>query len=355
MDIRKTLNDFAIDVDKEIERIFLKEQKTASEISSELTNSFPRLIELSKGGKKIRGALVYYSYLLHGGKDKTEILKVAAAIEIMHTFILIHDDIMDMADTRRGIQTLHHMYADWHRKDLSIGEPYHFGESMAITMGDLLNQIAYETIINTNFASEYRLIALNKLTRQIALTAYGQFLDIIGGAKYIIEEKDVLLIHELKTGIYTYVNPLQLGACLAGASEEQMKPLNAYAIPTGITYQIQDDILGLYGDEDKIGKSADSDIREGKKTLLVLKALERGTEEQKKVIHELLGKPDLTAAEAEQFRQIVEETKSIDYSKELAKKYITQAKEVVKNTPEWTGEGAEFLLAIADYMLNRQY
>jgi geranylgeranyl diphosphate synthase type I len=162
------------------------------------------------------------------------------------------------------------------------------------------------------------------------------------------------MVHTLKTAHYTVAGPLQLGAILAGASEEDLKALNDYGIPLGKAFQIQDDILGLFGSEEKFGKPTDSDLKEGKRTLLILKALEKCSPEEKEKIEGALGNQELSAEAAEEVRAIIKATGSLDYSRKLAGELIEQAKQSISQS-NFKAEAKEFLLGIADYMLKRDY
>jgi geranylgeranyl diphosphate synthase type I len=169
-----------------------------------------------------------------------------------------------------------------------------------------------------------------------------------------VSEKDVLQVHEFKTSRYTIEGPLHLGAILAGASEKDLDVLSAYGLPLGQAFQLQDDVLGTFGREEKLGKPVDSDLKQGKKTVLVLRALEKASPEQKKKLLACLGNKDLTKEMAEEARNIIKATGSYDYSKTLAEKLCLQAKQAIQKS-RFRSEGKDFLLGIADYMLHRDY
>ena len=166
-------------------------------------------------------------------------------------------------------------------------------------------------------------------------------------------EKEILKVHENKTAKYTIEGPLHLGALLAGAKGRILKDLSAYAVPVGIAFQIQDDILGVFGSEKKLGKPVCSDLREGKQTLLIAKALEKGSGVDRKMIKKLLGNKNVTPREIDTFREIVRKSGSLAYSQNLAKKLIEKGKEtLVKSAVK--KEAKDFLVGIADYIVNRE-
>jgi len=145
-----------------------------------------------------------------------------------------------------------------------------------------------------------------------------------------------------------------MGAIAAGASDEQLKILSAYAIPLGMAFQIKDDILGMFGSEVKLGKPADSDIKEGKKTLLISKAIENSNKEQMEFIKNALGNKNITEKELIKLREIIKQTGSLSYSDNLAEKLVKKAKDAIENSGLNKG-GKEFLFDIADYIIKRDY
>jgi geranylgeranyl diphosphate synthase type I len=180
---------------------------------------------------------------------------------------------------------------------------------------------------------------------------YGESLDVLSSIKPNFTKKDLELTHYLKTASYTVEGPLHLGAILAGATNQQLQTLSKYAIPLGKAFQLQDDILGLFGDEKKLGKPVASDIKEGKKTLLILKALEKASEHDKTVLKASLNNQNVTKEDIQKVRDIVTATNSLEHSQNTAKKLIKQAKQAITNLPQ--SESKQFLIELADYMLER--
>jgi geranylgeranyl diphosphate synthase type I len=180
-------------------------------------------------------------------------------------------------------------------------------------------------------------------------------LDVLSSVKSEISEEDVFEIHEHKTATYTYQTPISVGAILAGATDKDVKILDGYAIPGGIAFQIRDDILGMFGDEMTLGKATISDLREGKHTLLIIKALEKGNKAQTKVITQALGNPNVTQEMADKVREIIIETGSLEYSKKTGRKFVLKAKKALAKMPNWNGEGRKFLDGVADYMIERDF
>ncbi len=304
-----------------------------------------------RGGKRIRAILMIVGYKMMGGKND-EIIKASSSLELIQSYLLIHDDIMDESDLRRGKDTVHKIYEKKHLKNGFGGRPIRFGESMAIIAGDLANAYAMEILSSSDFPAELKVKAIHKLNEIIEYTGYGQIIDIYSGALDEFKEEDLILLHKYKTARYTIEGPLALGIILAGKEPEGIEN---YAIPVGIAFQLQDDILGLFGSEEEIGKPVTSDLAEGKKTLLIIKALENASNEDRKIIMQALGNPAVTYEQLEKVREIVRRTGSLDYSKNLAKKMVEEAKDYLKGIEVEDEEMRDFLLWLADYMISRSY
>jgi geranylgeranyl diphosphate synthase type I len=239
-----------------------------------------RLIEdfILDGGKRIRAAFTYYGYRAAGGEDGENILFASAAIEILHNFFLINDDIVDKSDFRRGLPTIHARYKQIYENkglisnfnnDGKIDLPY----SMAIITGNICCALAYEALVESGFQADKILQVLEMMYEIIKFTAVGQLLDIVKATSRKATEEDVLRIHYLKTAKYSVEGPLCVGAILKGTTLSVLDSLSRYAIPVGMAFQIHDDILGIFGTEEQAGKSIASDTKEGKQTLLTVKAL----------------------------------------------------------------------------------
>jgi len=308
------------------------------------------------GGKRVRPAVQYYGYLAAGGKKEERIVKATMAIELAHSFLLIHDDIIDKDAVRHGVATVHERYKRIAQKYFLQTNSEHFGNSMAMIAGDMASSMANEIIFNADFEPSVILKALDRLQQIIYQTIPGEMIDVVLEAKRTATEEEILRMHKGKTARYTFEGPIQLGYSLAGKDneDEALKHLSDYAINVGIAFQVRDDILGVFGDEKKLGKPVGSDIREGKQTLLVIKALEKGTTSQKKVIQQLLGKEDLTSEELKEFRNVIAATGSLDYSQELSQKLIEQSLAELAKVEFADEEAKVFFQSIAEYIIKRE-
>lgn len=341
-----TFKDYVKLIPEEIEaelKVFLARwREEAEQTNQNLLPLADLLIEGCEGGKRLRGALVKLGYELAGAEYHPEILKPAVAFEIFQTAILAHDDIIDQSPTRRGKPTIYK----------SLGGD-HYAISLTICLGDVGFFLATKLIAETNFPEDLKNKAIQSFCDTMLKTAVGEMLDVKlskPGEKQL--EEDAITIFKLKTARYTITGPLHLGALLAGADESLLQKLHTYGEGLGIAFQIQDDILGVFGDEETLGKSVTSDIEEGKNTLLITEALKNANPDQKQILTQYYGKGKIDQQGLEKVRQVFEQTGALDYSKQQAGKFIEDAKKVI---PEITDDPKyiQILTELADYLINR--
>ena len=317
---------------------------------------YSRKLVLS-GGKRLRAAFMYYGYMGAGGREEEKILEASMSIELIHAFLLVHDDIIDRDDMRHGVMTLHRHYANIGKMFFPKKDTEHFGNAMAIIVGDMLGAFGNDAIFRSSFVPERKFLALSKLQNIVSFTVIGQARDIYTEYQGKASEEDILSMYKNKTAKYTVEGPLHLGALLAGADEKLLESLSAYAIPLGIAFQIQDDILGIFGNSKRLGKPTGSDIQEGKITLLVSRSLRDGTNEQKKRIKEILCLGDkITKSEIKEFQGLIETTGAKEGAKKLAEQYIKKGRQSLEMAREkLDGRAYDFLSSVAEYMMKRDY
>lgn len=302
-----------------------------------------------RSAKRLRGAFTYYGYLLSSKKEDSRIWDAAIGVELVHTALLMHDDFMDQDLVRRGKPTTQRYFA--------TDSGAHYGDSMAVTVGDAVLCIGFDLLNSCGFEPEKVQKATAKMLRGIAETAFGQAYDvslekIMGDWK----EDDVIAVHKAKTSIYTYENPLFIGAHLAGAPNEILPILHSYSMDGGVAFQLQDDILGIFGDTEKTGKSSDSDLLQGKCTLLVMRVLSHGSEKQKQDLLKVWGKRSAQRDDIELAKKSIIESGSLDYSKRISREYAQRAVHAASKlrSHDLNIESIEFLEGIAEYMIERE-
>ncbi len=354
MEAKNELLSYKKILDKRLGAYFAKKLREMKKWSPSARDAAKSIRDMTlAGGKRLRAGFMYWGYRAAGGREASKIIEASMSIELTHIFLLIHDDVIDRDDFRHGIRAIHKKYENLARRYYRKIEPVHFGNSMAIIVGDMAAAFGNEIIFNSAFPSDNVRKALTKLQEIVRFTVSGEILDIVLEARGTASEKEILNVHENKTAKYTVEGPLHLGALLAGANGGQLKALSSYAVPVGIAFQIQDDILGMFGDEKKLGKPVCSDLRDGKQTLLVAKALEFGSRADRNNIKKLLGKRDVSRGEIEFFRNVVRNTGSLAYSQRLAENLVERGKrEILSSGLEKSSK--EFLAGIADYIVKRE-
>ncbi|MDP2933052.1 MAG: polyprenyl synthetase family protein, partial [bacterium] len=224
-------------------------------------------------GKRIRPLLFilsYKGYTKRKSHSDRNLFRSGASIELLHDYMLIHDDVIDASELRRSKPTLHKVFD----KKIGLVNNQNIGPQLAIVTGDIIFALAIEAFLAVDEDMQRKEKALRKLVETAAYTGAGEFIDVVFGRKKINEltEKDIMLNYTLKTAKYTFECPLLMGAILAGAKESELKKLSKLGISAGQAFQIFDDLLDLFAAEKTIGKPVLTDLSESKKTWLVFKA-----------------------------------------------------------------------------------
>jgi len=297
--------------------------------------------------------LMGVSYEELGGTNAEAITRASCAVELMQSFLLIHDDVMDRSELRRGRPTLHRWYQTRCAKQVRDAE--HFGSAMAILAGDLASQWAMLVLSQASFSPDRVARALACYNRIAVDVCYGQVLDMILPQYPLNEarEEDLWKVMQYKTARYTTEGPLHLGAILAGADAGMLEQLSAYGVPLGVAFQLQDDILGVFGEEAQTGKLAASDLTDGKRTPLLVKAWKRGSERERRVLTQVLGNPAATAEAIEAARRVLEDTGAQAHSVQLARELAADAKDALTGGP-LAAPARRFLAELADYVVGRE-
>ncbi|MFC9176799.1 polyprenyl synthetase family protein [Streptomyces sp. NPDC057107] len=248
---------------------------------------------LGSGGKRIRPVLCVAGWQAGGGIGTPEpVLRAAASLEMFHASVLVHDDIIDASDTRRGHPTVHRQA----------------GTAAAILIGDLALILADDLLHGAGLAPEQLTSVLRVANRLRIDTIYGQYLDLAHSGRPPADVAPAMAIVHHKTAKYTVEGPLLLGAALAGADPAVSGLLHAYGIPIGEAFQLRDDLLGIFGNPHETGKPALDDLREGKATVLMALALQQADPDQLHTLRRYVGDPKLTSAQAEQVRAVLVDT-----------------------------------------------
>lgn len=308
-----------------------------------------------RGGKRLRAAFVHYAYQMLAGTDTSHSLELAAIIELIHAYLLVEDDFMDVSATRRGGPTAHEIIKKFHVDNRLKNDSTHFGDSIAVNIGLAGSHMAMQWLAELDIPAETKVALAQNLNRMLVVTAHGQINDVFNESLLEVTEQDVINVLLWKTSAYTYENPLHSGAILAGASDEDLESLSRFAHWGGLAFQIKDDILGTFGEVDETGKSNMDDIREGKMTLLSVKALEKASPAERELLLSELGNRILTDQMYNDVKEIMVSTGALEYSENIAKEYTERAKQELEQgrREHWVEEYYNFLVGISDFVINR--
>ena len=316
----------SVDLREIVERAlfeFLGERRRSLPDAEDLLAELERVAR--SGGKRLRPAFCIWGYRAGGGTDDEAISRAAASLELLHTFAIIHDDVMDRSPVRRGIPATYRQLASG-----SLGRGAdRFGVSAAILAGDLALALAGELWWRAGFDGRAMMDGAAIYHAMRAEVIGGQYLDLLAAARGDATPEETRRISVLKSGRYTVERPLLIGAALAEAPAEIRDALAAFGAPLGEAFQLHDDIIGAFGDPLVTGKDADGDLREGKQTLLVALARKAATPEQRATLDELLGSEDLTTEGAERVRAVLRDTGALDEVRDTISSLLAQARAVL--------------------------
>lgn len=300
---------------------------------------------IGAGGKRLRPCFCYWGYRAAGVKDGPPIVEAAASLELLHTFAVIHDDVMDRSPLRRGQPSTH--------RTLARGRDEHFGISAAILVGDLALTLADELFCESGFPPAALLDGFRWYNRMRAEVVAGQYLDLLAAAGRETDDPTSLRIAALKSGGYTVEKPLLIGGALAGAPVALLGALGRYGAPLGQAFQLRDDVLGAFGEPAVTGKDAEGDLREGKRTFLVSRARALATTEDRGFLDEHLGRADLSADDAERIRAILRSSGALAATLALIDELRARAVRALEDA-SLPGPVAAVLAELADLVVVRE-
>lgn len=278
------------------------------------------------GGKNLRPSLTMAAYAGLGGKDPDAIVPVAAAMEMLHTAMLIHDDILDHDEVRRGRPNVAGTRrAELTRSHLNKGQVEDHVQAAALLGGDLALSSAYDLISRASLPAHHRIACLDLITSAVRATIAGELLDMYANGSGP-SEANSLLIAELKTATYSFVVPLHAGAQLAGADPTMVGHLDKIGTALGLSFQLVDDDLGVFGDPRVTGKSVLSDLRAGKRTELLRQGFELADAAGIKILTRSIGNPALDEAGAGQVRRVLEDSGARAKALRVARQHARSAR-----------------------------
>lgn len=337
---KNLFNECKVKIENRVNEILDKEISKYND-NEFIKESLCELKRLSQGGKRVRGYLVKLGQMLFG-KDDTSYIDLAAAIEIFQTAILIHDDIIDEADKRRGMDTINSKYKG------------HVGISKGICIGDLGFFISYRIINNSNISEELKDEIIKIYSKTLHNTVNGEIVDVelpLKSLEYHInmDEKIIYDIYVNKTAWYTIIGPILIGASSAGASEKDKEKLIEMGTNLGIAFQIKDDLLGLYSSVNNIGKTL-NDIKEGKQTVIYKYAIDNASKEELEVISKYYGNENVTDEESEIIINLFDKLGAKKNAENLVEEYTSKGIDIIISM---NVKNKDLFIDFANYLLKR--
>lgn len=291
---------------------YIDERRAELPEASDLLDEIQRMV--GAGGKRLRPAFCYWGYIAAGGRPDERIVRAAASLELLHTFALVHDDVMDNADERRGEPTVHAKR----------------GPNVAILVGDMALVLADDAFMSSGFEEKDLHRSFGVYSRMRRQVIAGQYLDL-QAAGMDVDESAARRIAVLKSGSYSIEQPLVMGACLAGGGEDLLQELARFGRPLGEAFQLRDDLLGTFGEPDVIGKPIDSDIREGKRHVLYAKALAGLTgDEREFFVTRWGGGRGLSPGDVDRLRALVESSGARNATEALVAQLLSEAESALE-------------------------
>ncbi len=334
-------------IDRALEHFLAAAHEELTTIDSQLTSISGALGEFLTGGKRLRPLFAIAGFLGAGGSPDDEcIYRAAVSLELLQACALIHDDMMDGSDTRRGAPSMHRRFERSHRERHGVGDSESFGHATALLIGDLA--LVWSTqALNLSGLSAARLQAVNPIfdIMRVELMA-GQYLDMHGSSRDAMSIDDALKIATYKSGKYTIERPLHFGAALSGAAEEFLPIYTEYGIPLGIAFQMRDDLLGVFGDSSVTGKPAGDDLIEGKRTALIAYAQQNLATNELNEFAKLFGQKSLTLEEIDALRELIQRSGAVDFIEKLIEEKTILALSAIKS-PKISQSGRELLSELA--------
>ncbi len=307
---------------------------------------------LIDSGKRFRPLFAAAGFVGSGGILDAVSINAIASIELVHVCALIHDDVMDGSDTRRGAPSIHRLFEKIHRTESLKGSPEQFGVASAILLGDLALVWASKALHESGMDSQSILRALPLYDEMRVELMAGQYLDVYEQALASESIERSLKVARFKSGKYSIERPLHFGASLASGSN--LAAYTGYGIPLGEAFQLRDDLLGVFGDPAQTGKPAGDDLREGKRTVLIAATLQRANPAEKDRVNALLGKPDLVLSEVEEIRAIITSSGAADFVENMITELTAEALAAIE-IGTITSDAKAFLVHMAAVATKRSY
>lgn len=355
-------------IDSQLQRFFDQKADEVAEISADLAPLIDYSRSLLRGGKRFRARFCFWGWRSVAGLNNQPhpqtgdhpAFELATALEMFHAAALVHDDIMDRSDTRRGELSAHRHFEE-HHKGSGFGlDAQHYGESTALLVGDLM--LAWSSELVTQALSGVTTPSViagtrrefHRMWNEVTL---GQYLDIHEESAWPTVSDDerfhrAMRVVTFKSAKYSMEAPLLLGASMADASDDQLRQLAHFGLPLGVAFQLRDDLLGVFGDPEQTGKPAGDDLREGKRTVLIALAEAQMSTGVKGVFNDMLGNPEVTDEQIAIMQHTLRDTGAVDRVETIITESSQRALAALE-TDLLDGEAVGELRNLADAVVSR--
>lgn len=355
MSTHDVATDLATVVQSELDAFVDRQRGELGDLGPELAPLLDAAQKYVTGGKRLRPAFCYWGWRSAGGDaDAQGIVRAAASLEWLQASALVHDDVMDGSDVRRGRPSAHRAFEARHRDANWVGDSAQFGVGGAILLGDLMLSWCGEMFDSCGLDRERIVRAAYYLDLCKSEVVGGQFLDLVGQSTGVNSIEQAMRIVRFKAAKYTVERPLHVGAALAGADAAHIAALSDVGVPLGEAFQLRDDVLGVFGDPAVTGKPAGDDLREGKRTVLLARAFENADGAQVRTLSDAIGRPDLDAADIDNLRDVIASTGALTAVEEQIATLEARASSALADAPIRDEAARDAIAALAQRTTRRE-
>ena len=350
-EVKSTVDRVRSEIRSELASYLALQRSYLTEISSELVPVCDALDEfLLDGGKRLRPLFAYAGLIASGAMPTTQIIRAISSLELLQACALIHDDLMDGSDTRRGKPAIHRHFENLHQSSAMNGLSEQFGEAAAVLLGDLA-LVWSDQMLNTSEIPTDSLLAAQRIHDEMRIELMaGQYLDIHESGQSTFSLDRSLKIARYKSGKYTIERPLHLGAVIGNPNSASnaalLNALSRYGLPLGEAFQLRDDLLGIFGDPAVTGKPAGDDLREGKRTALMAMTLDALDERDRAELILHLGSPNISATKVEELRALIVKSGAVDALENLITQLTEESLQAIEDS-SISPQAREYLTYIA--------
>ncbi|HRW19706.1 MAG TPA: polyprenyl synthetase family protein [Dermatophilaceae bacterium] len=347
-------DDLRARVQATVEAELAHQRDVLAELDEDLGPLLDPVEQLLAGGKRLRAAFAYWGYRAAGHPSSDALVRLATAMELFQAAALLHDDVMDRSDTRRGMPSAHRAVAGVHAARGWHGDADRFGEATATLAGDLCLQWTDELYSTSGLPAEHLVRGRATFDRMRTQLMGGQFLDLLesvrgwDGLGYAERLAGARRVVRFKSAKYTIEQPLLIGAQAGGVSAATVGPLSHYGLALGEAFQLRDDLLGVFGDPERTGKPAGDDLREGKRTVLIAQVLQLAGPAERDAIEQALGRADLDDADISRLRGILTDSGAVDEVERDITRLADAARHALGAAPGLDPEAAVVLDELVD-------